>query len=201
MNDKRVYEIPTSVMEKADGSSVTVKDAKARRMLDRKPEINDTTPSATSVYSSQKVEQKLAAAVADFVSFSEDQTSRTDAEKAQARANIGAVRPWVKLWENASPSSDFAAQDVSVNLSDYTEIMIYWRQVTSDTYYFTQTHLIVASTNSYLFNNSAGRNIRRGFTFASDLLKITFDGGQRYQSYGTATASNSYAIPVKIYAR
>ena len=59
MNDKRVYEIPTSVMEKADGSSVTVKDAKARRLLDRKPEIDDTTSSATSVYSSEKVEALL----------------------------------------------------------------------------------------------------------------------------------------------
>lgn len=108
---------------------------------------------------------------------------------------------WELLWTNPNESSAFAAQDVSVNLSDYTEIMIYWRQVTSDTYYFTQTQLIVPSINSYLFNNSAGKIIRRGFSFASDLSKITFDSAQQYQSYGTATTVTNYAIPVKIYAR
>lgn len=62
--------------------------------------------------------------IADFVSFAEDQTSRTDAEKAQARANINAEKPWVKVWENASPTSSFSAQTVQLDLSEYTDVKI-----------------------------------------------------------------------------
>ena len=170
--------------------------------------ISDSTTSANKTWSSNKISTELsgkatpsdvATAVAALVDDSTTSASKTWSSQKIA-AEIDKCK-WHLLWTNADDTADFAAQDVSVNLSDYTEIMIYWKQLKNDTYYFTQTNLIVASASSYLFNNSAGKIVRRGFTFASDLSKITFDGGQQYQSYGTATASNGYAIPVKIYAR
>lgn len=56
MNDKRVLEIPTSVMSNEDGTQTTVKDAKARKLLQQKPDINDASASSTTVYSSEKIE-------------------------------------------------------------------------------------------------------------------------------------------------
>lgn len=205
MSDKRVYEIPTSVMEKADGSSVTVKDAKARRMLDRKPEINDTTPSATSVYSSQKVEQKLASAVADFVSFSEDQTSRTDAEKEQARDNIGAERLWVKVWENASPTSNFAAQDVLLDLTDVSEIAVLFKCDTSSSAFIDVRYVLSAETDTAdgqkAMMSMNGLKVQQRYDCAIKRDKIHFGKGCLFNSYGTRTDGNQYAIPWYIYAR
>lgn len=61
--------------------------------------------------------------IADFVSFSEDQTSRTDAEKAQARSNIG-VPKWELVWVNASPDSQFAAQTIPLTFNPDDEVGI-----------------------------------------------------------------------------
>ena len=38
--------------------------------------------------------------------------------------DVGAMSEWVLLWENASPTSAFAAQTVSLDLSDYDAIML-----------------------------------------------------------------------------
>lgn len=56
-----------------------------------------------------------------FVSYAQSQTL-TDAQQAQARTNIGAN--WTLLWQNASPTSDFLAQTITIDMSDYDYIVI-----------------------------------------------------------------------------
>lgn len=51
-----------------------------------------------------------------FVSYAEAQTLTT-AQQKQARDNIGA--DWVLLWQNASPTSSFSPQTISVALAEY----------------------------------------------------------------------------------
>ena len=88
------YYIPIGEDDEAREAAQT-----AQTTADAKPDIDDATPSSGSVYSSEQTEKRISdevtAAVADFVSFAEDQTARTDAEKAQARANIGASPEYV----------------------------------------------------------------------------------------------------------
>lgn len=116
---KYIYKDGTYFEVGGDGVDQAARDAAAtaQATADSKAAIDDTAPSATSVYSSDKVEQEITAAVADFVSFTEDQTSRTGAEKAQARSNIKASESWTLLWQNASPSSNFAAQTIPLTQS------------------------------------------------------------------------------------
>lgn len=56
-----------------------------------------------------------------FVSYAEAQTL-TDAQQTQARENIGAN--WDLLWQNASPTSEFAAQTITFDYSAYDFLAI-----------------------------------------------------------------------------
>jgi hypothetical protein len=47
-------------------------------------------------------------------------------------SNIGAMSKWVKLWENASPTSEFAAQTVSLSLDGYDFVMVVFQHWTSN---------------------------------------------------------------------
>lgn len=107
---------------------------------------------------------------------------------------------WKLLWTNSNDAADFSAQNISIDTSGCTEIQIYWKQIKNDTYYFTHTDRIGYGRGSYLFNQSGGKIIRRGFTI-TDASTIHFEDGQVYNSYGTAATSNERAIPAEIYAR
>lgn len=48
--------------------------------------------------------------------------------------DVGAMSKWVKLWENASPTSDFAAQTVPLDLTGYDFVAIEHHLTLSDTY-------------------------------------------------------------------
>ena len=52
------------------------------------------------------------------------QQSLTTTQKQQAKDNIAAMGKWVLLWTNASPSSSFAAQTISIDLSGYDFIAV-----------------------------------------------------------------------------
>ena len=108
---------------------------------------------------------------------------------------------WKLLWENASPNSSFVAQDVAVDLSDAFELMIYWKQmVSNEACYFTEVFYRKTEDFTYLFNNTAGKIIRRQVFIYAD--KIHFHGGEFCNSYGSnKKKKNEYCIPCKIYAR
>ena len=107
---------------------------------------------------------------------------------------------WRLLWTNTNDAADFSAQNIPIDTSGCTEIQIYWRQIKNDTYYFTHTDRIGYGRGSYLFNNSGGKLLRRGFT-VTDANTIHFEDGQIYNSYATATTANDRCIPSEIYAK
>ena len=49
-------------------------------------------------------------------------------------ADINGMSKWVKLWENANPSSDFAAQTISLDLTGYDFVAIEHHLTLSATY-------------------------------------------------------------------
>lgn len=206
---KYIYKDGTYFEVGGDGVDQAARDAAsaAQATADSKAAIDDTAPSATSVYSSDKVEQEITAAVADFVSFSEDQTSRTDAEKAQARVNIGAEKSWTLVWTNASPTSSFASQDVLIDLSAYSEVRV---DVYSDT---NASHLAnssgpckvgVGGYAIYFYQQSSASTQhyqRQFFTYTNKVHFNDCRSRNTSSSSGSLGTINNACIPCRIYAR
>lgn len=101
------------------------------------------------------------------------------------------------LWENAAPTSAFAAQTISVNLADFRKVMILCKSAKDS-----------AAQSLYLIGDVGGvvqglmmyyntKLVRRNFTVSTS--GITASAGQRQDSYATATEDADMVIPVKIY--
>lgn len=135
-----------------------------------------------------------AVANAPFVSYAQAQ-SLTDAQQEQARENIGA--DWVLLWTNASPTSNFAAQTISLNLSAYKFVCIAYG--TSNAADSRLTHLIHekgrTSLCTSLLSNKIVYRSQNGFTDSG----IVFGNGVNVSSYGSGVDANDRMIPMKIY--
>ena len=108
----------------------------------------------------------------------------------------------VLVWENPSPTSDFAAQQVSVDLSKYDAVYIGYKSrkgadaIVAIDFIFVGTQLYTSylnysSTNLCYYTRAATPN--------SD--KVTFNNCNLYTqgSAGTATQKNDYLIPKYIY--
>ena len=97
------------------------------------------------------------------------------------------------LWANASPSSNFAAQTVSLDLSRYAKVIVNYRWATSDTsQYLGRTNIIGRSTIDDCCNptNTATQGVR---TYTSSTTGISF-----LDAY-TGSKSNNIMIPLEIY--
>lgn len=131
---------------------------------------------------------------------------------AEARINLG-ITPAnlglsgalteTLLWENASPTSDFAAQTISLDLSEYDRIIILMKTEPNVSNYLNS--IIEVGTygwGQFLVNIASAVALRlfaRKITVNSD--GVIFDKGyyKNVNSTSAATSSNSHVIPVKIY--
>lgn len=110
--------------------------------------------------------------------------------------SIGAMPTWEILWTNASPTSDFAAQTISLSLSDYDQIQIWFRPIASE-------------SDEFFAFAKVGSSIRMAFpryTIERRKVDVTTTGVEFYPayyltSYGGSSESllNAYMIPVRIY--
>lgn len=120
------------------------------------------------------------------------------------------------LWTNASPSTAFTAQTVSLNLSKYEQIIIQGAGTTTYAQRYadgTTTALpsavcIVFYANMNVsqvwtpFGCSAGGNgaTTWGRQVTTSSTGITFGAGQRFQgASSTPSTDNTYAIPMRIW--
>ena len=98
------------------------------------------------------------------------------------------------LWTNPSPTSNFSAQTVSLDLSAYDAVMIVFLANTTDL--DRQASMIVLK-NGYqhilFMMYLSGTNFRTRYATASD-TGVTFSNG-----YNNATAGAGNNIPYKIY--
>lgn len=112
--------------------------------------------------------------------------------------NIGAMSMEL-LWENASPTSEFAAQNVSIDLSQYSCIGILCYKITEP--------LILMGLQIFTKTTIGARiGINEGAKFVQRTIEtITNDGvefgqGAIYNTYaGSASGGNGYVIPYRIY--
>ena len=102
----------------------------------------------------------------------------------------------VPLWTNPSPTSSFAAQDVSVDLSPYDWFVVETRwSTTSDL--VLPLEMFEVDENRHMVwmgNNSSNRTGGRVFTYSVANQEISFEGG-----YYNGSASNAYVIPLAVY--
>lgn len=101
------------------------------------------------------------------------------------------------LWTNPSPAAAFAAQTISLDLSEYDEVEIVCRPYATQATYFA-TRGIVNGDSVIYSQTGYGNPVRiygtqRAFTATS--TGITFSGGLDF----AAAADNNYCIPYKIY--
>lgn len=100
------------------------------------------------------------------------------------------------LWENASPTSSFGAQSISVDLSGYSWFAIEIQFQTSQTDNPALQEFRVDEVRK-LINLASSTNNRTGgrhVTWSASAKTLTFDG-----AYYNGSANNSYCIPLRIY--
>lgn len=131
--------------------------------------------------------------------------------------NLGAASKWDLLWENASPKSDFAAQDVTIDGSKYNMFLFIFRTHSDDNYVETNYGNVMLSAiayapvekNEYRARLSAAiYNTDFRAAMISRSLIIHYNGNVNSLHFGNpvyASASNtiydrqSYAIPLQIF--
>lgn len=107
----------------------------------------------------------------------------------------GGGSSWTSLWTNADPSSNFAAQTVSVDLSGYSVIAIKYCAQTGQGRY--ACSMVIKDGDSYYVTigiNSTSNNYYYKRGASADSSGVTFTTG-----YRNTSESTSYAIPVAIY--
>lgn len=127
----------------------------------------------------------------------------TEASTAEeALANLGGIST-VKLWENASPGSSFASQTVSIDLSEYDEIQVEFRNTSSSSYYSFNNFKKGKSSRHNTFAKQTSNNedtfiLDRPVTMNEN--GVYFGGGSQKYLYGKSHSSNNgNAIPVRIW--
>lgn len=101
-----------------------------------------------------------------------------------------------KLWENASPTSTFAAQTISLDLSGYKAIIVYVYGKTDTTQMFPSL-VVVGGDTVAVASGGATNRVR---TCQATTTGVTFGSGLQYPTYGdTSTTNDAYNVPVAIY--
>ena len=100
----------------------------------------------------------------------------------------------VKLWENSSPSSDFAAQDVNIDLSKYSLIVILFLFTKNDRWVVPPV-VISPSSGQDTFRANTTDNVNAPLSRSGTVsaTKVHFDGGY----YGGT--NNAMMIPYQIW--
>lgn len=103
---------------------------------------------------------------------------------------------FVLLWTNASPTTDFGAQTISIDLSDYAAILVETNEHTSNTNR-TSNLMLVNGDTYYMHTDSSTFQFRLATV---NTTGITFGQGNIVSTYGAAgTVQNSRVIPEYIY--
>lgn len=104
----------------------------------------------------------------------------------------------VLLWENQNPSTNFAAQKITLDLSKYeTVIIVHMPSISYPTVYMTQMSF-KTSDGTFAVLNAAIMGQALWRTVTIDDTGITFSGGVYG---GNASPSDGACIPVRIYGK
>lgn len=122
-------------------------------------------------------------------------TGASDAETARANLGIGNAKANpVLLWTNPNPSSNYSAQKVLLDLTEYRGVSFYYRNQSSGTYYKSSGFFAVGDSFELDYSSTAGgASIRKGIVLTDG---IDFEAATTGLS-GVSAASA--IVPIKIY--
>ena len=132
----------------------------------------------------------------------------TEADAAVARANLGLVGVETRtlLWTNASPTSEFASQTLSLSLSEYDAVEIECCYGSSYTNVVETGIYKKSYTQQYMTCHGDIKTNNTGFYISQRLVTVTASGitfGKgTYKNISAAAKgaeSNNHCIPLKIY--
>lgn len=120
--------------------------------------------------------------------------SDTDVDSA-IRSLAGRV---TKLWENPAPSSPFAAQNITLNSSDYDFLIVFSKYGNNIASSITAPKGFGVFLNIASATSDGAYGFRRSLNYIDD---TTLGASDNYSAYGTTTATvdNTVNIPVVIY--
>lgn len=105
------------------------------------------------------------------------------------------------LWENASPGSEFAAKNISLNLSGYEFILISCRRYTTVSYYVNTIANVGQSVMLFVAFTADG-DYRFDLNYRSATVstsRITFDDATGVTAASAKATDNKLMIPYRIY--
>ena len=109
-------------------------------------------------------------------------------------SDIGAMSKWVKLWENASPSSAFAGQTISIDLSGYDLVAICgWYNAATQ---IQSWSFVSVPGTGWMYHYVNYRQRRDVFASVSG---VSFGNGNEAAQTGDLYTNNSVMIPYRIY--
>ena len=141
------------------------------------------------------------------ISIQEGGTNANNAAEARENLgitpeNIGAISMEL-LWENASPSSDFAAQTIALDLSQIDVVKVVYKvMTTSDNEYTFEASVNRSATIINFVNASFSSTTQvssRDLTINPDGIIFKDSLNKQITSSSAASTSNSRIIPIKIY--
>ena len=125
---------------------------------------------------------------------------------AEARTNLGLTGAEIKtlLWENASPTSDFPAQDILIALDDYDEIEIEYRIGTTNAKSFREMIAVgkgcALNANANISTNSAYiRLYNRALEVSTTGVTFEACNSKQVNQSKPLGESNGMCIPTAIY--
>lgn len=129
--------------------------------------------------------------------FNVDKTTGSLEQTAGMKANAVTM---TKLWENNSPSSSFASQNVTLSSSDYDLLMIIYNWTASTQYSLSN---IIQKNHAFVLcaalpSASGARNVSRYGSFNS-ATEIHFDPGSDAVGTTASSTNNDRCIPITIY--
>lgn len=103
------------------------------------------------------------------------------------------------LWENASPTASFAAQTLTLDLSDYDSILCVGKVSTGTLRDVPPAMAKVGGTDAMITAPISGKSYRRILNATTS--GVTFNAGESFSSYASATmgSDNTCLIPNRIY--
>lgn len=103
------------------------------------------------------------------------------------------------LWENASPTSEFTAQTVSIDLSDYDAVEVVFQGSTYQQIYCAIGEKGEAQAVWNVETTSNMSAVSRKFTVNANGVEFTKAVFKSFSALTTVNTNNKYMIPLKIY--
>ena len=106
-----------------------------------------------------------------------------------------------KVWANASPTSTFKPQNVTITDDDYNAIDMVFLFSTKYAQIVGKMRIWLNTTRRHILNATWGSNITRGVSPSKSNGKIILnvEAASNYQSASNSSSDNSYAIPLEAY--